>query len=143
MILVDANLLLYAQDQTSPRHAQAKTWWDEQLNGRQTVGLCWPVLSAFVRIATNHRVFQRPLTITQACDYVQSWLDRPMVRVVHATGSHWEILRRLLEQSQAVGNLVSDAHLAALAIENGCELYSTDADFARFRGLRWHNPLTA
>lgn len=141
MILVDANLPLFAKNFTAPHHAAARRWWDRQLSGEAPVCLCWPVLTAFIRIATNRRVFDRPLTIEQATWRVESWLDQPCVRLVGPTDQHWAVLRDLQGRAQAVGNLVSDAHLAAIAIENGCELHSTDADFARFPGLRWKNPL--
>ena len=141
MILVDANLLLYAEDQLGPRHERARTWWDGQLSGRSPVCLCWTVLNAFVRIGTNPRVFDRPLSLDQALARIQSWLDQPCVRIVQPTERHWTIFRRMLLDGQAVANLVSDAHLAALAVEHGCTLVSTDADFARFPGLPWRNPL--
>ena len=141
MILVDANLLLYAEDSASPQHDPARRWWDAQLSGRGTVCLCWPVLTAFIRIATNRRLYEHPLTLAEATARVQSWLQHPSTRVVQPTQGHWQVIKGLLEQGQAVGNLVTDAHLAALAIEHGCELYSTDSDFARFPTLQWHNPL--
>ncbi len=141
MILVDANLLLYAEDSLSPHHNAARTWWDAQLSGTSPVCLCWIVISAFIRIGTNRRVFERPLSLPEAIERVQSWLDQPCTRIVHPTESHWEILQRMLSEGQAVANLVTDARLAALALEHGCELYSTDSDFARFRGVKWRNPL--
>jgi hypothetical protein len=142
MILVDANILLYAEDQSSPHHAKARAWWDEQLSGSQPICLCWPIINAFLRISTNHRIFTRPLDITQAVDRVQSWMKQPCVRVIVPTAGHWTAFMRFLTTAQAVGNLVSDAHLAALASEHGCQLFSSDADFARFKGLKWKNPLT-
>ena len=141
MILVDANVLLYAEDQLSPRHAAACAWWDAQLSGASPVCLCWTVLGAFIRIATNPRVFERPLTLDQALARVQGWLDQPCTRLVQPTGRHWQVFRQMLVAGQAVGNLVTDAHLAALALEHGCELISTDADFSRFPGIKWRNPL--
>lgn len=141
MMLVDANILLYAEDTSSARHALARQWWDDQLSGPEPVCLCWTVLSAFVRIATNPRVFERPLTIEEASERVSTWLDQPCVRIIHATEAHWQTLQQLLSDAQARGNLVTDAHLAALALEHGCTLYSTDADFSRFPRLRWRNPL--
>lgn len=142
MILVDANLLLYAEDSLSEHHDGAREWWDAQLSGTKPVGLCWPVLTAFIRIGTNARLHQRPLTLKEAVDRVQSWLGQPCVRFILPTEQHWTIFRRVLrEGGNATGNLVPDAHLAALAIEHNCELYSSDADFARFPGLAWHNPL--
>ena len=140
-MLVDVNILLYAEDATSPMHEAARLWWDEQLSGTETVSLCWPVLKAFIRIGTNRRVFSNPLTVEEAVERVQSWLDQPCTRVITPTERHWIIFRELIEKGQAVANLVSDAHLAALAIEHGCLLYSTDSDFSRFPGLKWRNPL--
>jgi len=141
LILVDANLLLYAEDSLSPGHRDAREWWDAQLSGSDPVCLCWIVINAFIRIGTNPRVFKRPLTLGEASDRVQSWLDQPCTRVVTPTERHWEIFRKVLADGQAAGNLVTDAHLAALAIAHGCELQSTDSDFSRFPGLKWRNPL--
>ncbi|MEA3414901.1 MAG: type II toxin-antitoxin system VapC family toxin [Thermodesulfobacteriota bacterium] len=141
MILVDANILLYAEDSLQPRHQQARAWWDGQLSGTGVVCLCWTVLSAFIRIGTNPRVFEHPLSLEQALARVQSWLDQPCTRVVRPTERHWTVFKQLLTDGQAVANLVTDAHLAALAIEHGCELASTDSDFARFPKLKWKNPL--
>jgi uncharacterized protein len=141
MILVDANLLLYAEDRLSPHHAAVREWWDAQLSGATSVCLCWTVLCAFIRISTNPRVFEHPLSLDQATARVQSWIDQPCVRLVQPTDRHWAVFRKLLRDGQAVANLVSDAHLAALAIEHGCELVSTDSDFSRFPGIRWRNPL--
>jgi uncharacterized protein len=142
MILVDANLLLYAEDSLSEHHEAARRWWDNQLSGSEPVGLCWPVLTAFIRIGTNARLHQRPLTPGEATQRVQSWLDQPCVRILQPTDQHWGIFQRLLREGGAVANLVSDAHLAALAVEHNCELCSTDSDFARFPGLKWTNPIS-
>ena len=141
MILVDANILLYAEDALQSRHQQARAWWDGQLSGTGVVCLCWTVLSAFIRIGTNPRVFEHPLSLEQALARVQSWLDQPCTRVVRPTERHWTVFKQVLTDGQAVANLVTDAHLAALAIEHGCELASTDSDFARFPILKWRNPL--
>lgn len=141
MILVDANLLLYAEDQLSGHHEAAREWWDAQLSGTTPVCLCWTVLCAFLRIATNPRVFAHPLSLEQAVARVDSWLGQPCTRLVRPTDRHWDVLQMLLVNGKAVANLVTDAHLAALAIEHGCELCSTDADFARFRQLKWRNPI--
>ncbi len=141
MILVDANILLYAEDSLSEHHEAARTWWDAQLSGSGPVGLCWPVLSAFLRIGTNVRLHQRPLTLKEATARVQSWLGQACVRILQPTDLHWTIFQEALRSGNAVGNLVSDAHLAALAVEHNCVLHSTDADFARFRGLKWRNPI--
>lgn len=142
MILVDANILLYAEDSLSPNHRQARLWWDARLSGAGIVCLCWTVLSAFIRIGTNPRVFENPLSLEEALSRVQSWLDQPCTRVVRPTERHWTVFQQMLTDGQAVANLVTDAHLATLAIEHGCELASTDSDFARFPTLKWRNPLT-
>ena len=141
MILVDANILLYAEDSLHSNHLRAREWWDGQLSGTGIVCLCWTVLSAFVRIGTNPRVFERPLSLEQALARIQSWLDQPCTRVVRPTERHWTVFKQMLTDGQAVANLVTDAHLAALAIEHGCELASTDFDFARFPKLKWRNPI--
>ncbi len=141
MILVDANILLYAEDSLSARHDRAREWWDAQLSGTETVCLCWQVLTAFVRIATNARLHERPLTRAEATERVDSWLAQPCVRLVTETDRHREILFELMDEADATGNLVMDAHLAALSIENGCVLCSSDRDFARFPSLKWENPL--
>lgn len=141
MILVDANLLLYAEDELSPHHVAARAWWDAQLSGPAPVCFCWEVLNAFLRIGTNPRVFEHPLSLDQALARVQSWLDQPCARIVHATERHWTVFQAMLTGGQATANLVMDAHLAALAVEHDCDLLSTDSDFSRFPGLRWRNPL--
>ena len=141
MILVDANILLYAEDSINPHNQKARDWWDSKLSGTGTVCLCWTVMSAFIRIGTNPRVFEYPLSIEQALDRVQSWIDQPCTILIRPTDRHWTVFKQLLLEYQAAANLVSDAHLAALAIEHGCTLASTDADFARFPGLKWVNPL--
>jgi toxin-antitoxin system PIN domain toxin len=141
MILVDANILLYAEDSLSDLHEPARIWWDTQLSGSDSVGLCWPVLDAFIRIGTNARLHQRPLTLAEAAERVQSWLNQPCVRLILPTDQHWSCFQKMLRGGNAVGNLVSDAHLAALAVEHNCVLQSTDADFSRFRGLKWKNPI--
>lgn len=142
MILADANILLYAANRTDSRHEAARRWWDEQLSGSTPVCLCWSVLCAFIRIGTNRRVFEYPLSLDEATSRVQSWLDQPNTRIIQPTERHWSVLQELLVASQAVANLVTDAHLAALAVEHGCELFSTDSDFARFPQVKWRNPLT-
>jgi hypothetical protein len=143
VILVDANILLYAEDSLSPRHREARVWWDHRLSGGDPVCLCWSVLSAFIRISTNPRAFERPLSLAQSLARVRSWLDQPCVRIIQPTDRHWAVFQQMLNDGQAVANLVTDAHLAALAIEHGCELVSTDADFARFPALKWTNPLSS
>ena len=141
MKLVDANVLLYAVDEGSPHHAVGKRWLEQQLSGSETFAFAWAVLLAFVRLATNPRVFAAPLTAEEALDLVDSWLEQPNVTVVHPTDRHSRLVRELLQSLGTAGNLVSDAHLAALSIEHGAELCSGDADFARFPRVRWLNPL--
>jgi len=141
MILVDVNLLIYAEDSQCGQHEAARTWWDEQLSGMAAVGLCWPVMQAFIRIGTNPRASRNPLMLKEAIARVQSWLDQPCVRILHPTEQHWTIFQQMLRAGNATANLVSDAHLAALAVEHNCVLQSTDRDFARFRGLKWKNPI--
>jgi len=141
VILVDANLLLCAEDSLSEHHQAARIWWDKQLSGSAPVCLCWPVLVAFIRIGTNVRLHDRPLTINEATERVQSWFDQPCVRMISPSEEHWAIFQRIVRGGRAVGNLVSDAHLAGLAIEHGCILHSTDGDFARFKDLKWKNPI--
>jgi len=143
VILVDANILLYAEDQTSPQHDAAVQWWDKKLSGSDPVCVCWPVISAFIRIGTNPRVYEHPLSLDQALNRVHSWLAQPCVRVISPTERHWLVFQKLLREANAAANLVTDAHLAAIAIEHGCEMNSTDSDFAKFSGLRWRNPLKA
>lgn len=141
MKLPDVNLFLYAYDSRSPRHAVARDWLEQTLSGTETVALSWTVLLAFIRLSTRPAVVERPLDAGDAIDLVQSWLDQPCVTVVHPTERHAAILRELLDPLGAAGNLTTDAHLAALAIEHGAELCSCDTDFARFGGLRWRDPL--
>jgi uncharacterized protein len=141
VILVDANLLLYAEDQQSPFHEPARRWWDAQLSGASPVCLCWTVINSFIRIGTNPRVFEHPLSINQSISRVQSWLDQPCTRLIQPTSKHWIVFQKMLSEGQAAANLVTDAHLAALASEHGCVLMSTDTDFSRFPGIKWRNPL--
>ncbi len=143
MILVDTNILIYAEDRLSPLHEEAREWWDTQLSGESPVCLCWSILSSFFRISTNRQIFIKPLTMKQAITRVQSWIDQPCVRLINPTESHWQIFKTMLLEGQANANLVVDAHLAALAIEHGCILHSTDSDFSRFPKLKWKNPLKA
>jgi toxin-antitoxin system PIN domain toxin len=139
--LIDVNLLLYAMDDVSPRHSAAKPWLEETLSGTETVALAWVVLLAFIRLATSPSVFERPLSAEEALDVVQTWLRQPCVTVVAPTDRHASVLRDLLAPLGTAGNLTTDAHLAALAIEHGAQLCSCDADFSRFSGLRYVNPL--
>ncbi len=143
MILLDANLLIYAVNQDAPLNRRAKSWLEEAISGPDTIGLSWNVLLAFLRLTTRPGLFGNPLRLETAFDLIASWLDQPSVTVVHAGPRHTRILRELLLPMGTGGNLTSDAHLAALAIEHGAELCSSDADFARFPGLKWRNPLAS
>ena len=141
MIVPDVNLLLHALDSQSPRHDAAREWWESLMNGAGSVGLAWVVMLGFVRIATNPRIHVNPLAVGSACAHVRAWLGRPQTVILHPGGRHADILFALLEAVGSAGNLTTDAHLAALAIEHQAELHSSDADMARFPGLRWANPL--
>jgi uncharacterized protein len=141
VILVDANLLLYATIKDYEQHAAARAWLEDRLNAPARVGLPWPSLLAFLRIATNPRLFPRPLSIHHAWSRVEEWLAVPAVWIPTETDQHVEILGRLLTHVAASGKLVSDAHVAALAIEHGLTLCSTDHDFSRFPSLRFENPI--
>jgi len=133
--LLDVNLLIYAVDEDSARFAQAHPWVESVLGGRETVAL--------LRLTTKPQVMTSPLTALDALDLIDGWLSRPNTVVVHPTERHSAVLRELLAPLGTAGNLVTDAHLAALAIEHGAELNSCDADFSRFAGLRWIDPLRA
>jgi toxin-antitoxin system PIN domain toxin len=139
--LPDLNLLLYAIDAEADAHERAAAWLEEALSGTEEVGFAWVVLLGFLRISTSPRIYVEPLTVVEASDVIDGWLAQPVSTVVEPTRRHAAILRELLEPFGSGGNLVSDAHLAALAIEHGAEIYSRDNDFARFRGVRWVDPL--
>ncbi len=141
MILVDANLLLYARISSFAEHERTRFWLDGQLNGPTPVGIPWPCLTAFLRIAINPRVFTRPLAIDEAWKQVQEWLACGPVWTPAPTEAHARVLGKLLGSTAMTPNLIGDAHLAALAMEHGLALCSADGDFARFDDLRWINPL--
>lgn len=141
MILVDANLLVYAHVSSSSGHARSRAWLDGRLNGSAPVGLPWESLLAFLRLVTNPRVFARPERAEDAWRQVEAWLSCPTVWIPQPTERHRAVLGELIGATGANANLVPDAHLASLAIEHGLVLCSTDGDFARFPGLRWENPL--
>jgi uncharacterized protein len=143
MMLVDANVLLYAYQPRSPHHERCRMWVEETFSGDEAVGIAWVTLLAFIRIATHPRVFETPLTTAEAVAIVSSWLDRDAVAVLEAGERCWEILRTLAVDAQASGPLVMDAFLAALALETGATLVTTDRDFARFPKLRRFDPTAA
>ncbi|MGH3769561.1 MAG: type II toxin-antitoxin system VapC family toxin [Pseudonocardiaceae bacterium] len=141
MKLLDVNLLLYAYNADSSRHTAARPWLEDQLSGTETIALPWVVLLGFLRISTRPAVYPNPLSAAQALDLIDSWLSQPCTVVVHPTERHAAILRDLIIRIGTAGNLTTDAHLAALAIEHGAQLCSADPDFSRFPGLRWLDPL--
>lgn len=141
MILIDVNLLIYATFEDRPQHAAAHEWFESQLNSSSRVGLPWHCLLGFLRIVTNPRAFSAAVTTADAWGQIQSWLTCDSVWIPQPTERHAEVFGDLLAQGGIHGNLVSDVHLAALAIEHGLTLCSSDGDFARFRELKWFNPL--
>jgi len=141
--LLDLNLLVYASDEETVHHETAAQWLSATLSGSETVAFAWFALVGFVRITTRRRGTRRPWAIDQALDIVDEWLAQPVSTVVHPTDRHAAVLRDLLVPLGVGGNVTSDAHLAALAVEHGATLCSADTDFARFTGLNWLNPLAA
>lgn len=141
MILVDANVLLYAFEPAAEQSAAARRWLEETLSGSEPVGLSWTVVLAFLRIGTSPRVFREPLSMKEAIAAVSGWLERPVVALIEPGKRYWETLSSLLLAAQIKGSDVSDAYLAALAIENGATLATTDRGFARFPELRTLDPL--
>jgi toxin-antitoxin system PIN domain toxin len=141
MILLDANILIYAVNEHAPLHRRAKSWLEAAISGTETVGISWNVLIAFLRVTTRPGLFRNPFPLAKAFDLVDAWLEQPSVSIVHPGPRHAIILRELLLPIGTGGNLTSDAHLAALALEHRAELCSADSDFQRFPGLNWRNPL--
>jgi toxin-antitoxin system PIN domain toxin len=141
MILIDANLLIYAHHTGADNHRRAKEWLERTFESDEQVGLSWATLLAFLRITTSFRLFDTPFTPEESNAIVSGWLNTAGVSLLQPTERHWTILSRLLADGQARGPLVTDAHLAALAIEHGATLCTTDRDFTRFKGLRLLNPL--
>lgn len=141
MILVDANVLIYAVHAESPQHAAARRWLEATLSGTTELGFSWSVLLAFLRLTTRRAVFTNPLSVEGATAIVDEWLDQPFARVVVPGPRHWSILRHLLAAAGTAGNLTTDAHLAALAIEHRARLATTDRDFGRFPGLALVDPV--
>jgi toxin-antitoxin system PIN domain toxin len=141
--LLDVNLLLYGVDEALPHHDRVRPWLEGVFSGTEAVALPWTVLLAFVRLSTRPAIFHHPLSPDEAFDLIDGWLAQPSVVVVHPTDRHAVVLRDLLGLVGTAGNLTTDAHLAALAVEHGATLCSADADFSRFPGLRWLDPLRA
>ncbi len=141
MQLIDVNILLYAVNADSEHHLAAHAWLERTLSGDRIIALPWVVLLGFIRISTNDRIFERPLSAEQAIELVDGWRGRSNVVALSPGPHHWDILHALLRGRRGAGAITTDAHLAALAIEHGSELCSTDRDFGRFEGLSWINPL--
>lgn len=141
MILIDTNLWLHASLRESPHHRAAKAWLESVFNGDEAIAMPWSVVLAVLRISTQSRLMQHPLSPAQALELLEGWLQHPLVNLVQPGSGHWETLCQLIETAGTAGNLTSDAHLAALAIEHDCQLCSADSDFGRFPGLRFLNPL--
>ena len=141
MIVLDANILLYAYDTDSDKHAKARAWIEQVFSDGTLIGLPWHTIAAFLRVVTNTKLPGRRFTAEEAAKIVDHWLDQPNVRALSSGDQHWILFRQMLVDGQARGPLVSDARLAALTIEHGGILQTTDRDFARFPGLRWQNPL--
>ena len=143
MIVLDVNLLLYAADGNAVLHERARRWLQSIISGSELIGLPWQTIDRFLRISTNRRVSGGQVSIEQSIGAIQQWMCLPQVRVLSPGERHWGILKDMLTEGQATGPLTTDAELAALTIEYGGVLHTTDRDFARFPGLRWVNPLAA
>lgn len=141
MILLDANVLIYAHDETSPHHRAARRWFEDMLNEREEVAIALVSILAFLRVMTSPAIFDQPMAVANAVEIVTEWLDQPNVGIVQPTRRHFELLGELARAGQARGPLLMDAHIAALAIEHGATLCTSDRDFSRFRGLRVEDPL--
>ncbi len=140
MILLDVNVLINAVNTDSPLHVTAKRWMEAKLHAGEKIAIPWAVLKGFVRITTNARIIPKPLTLDEALQTIEGWVSLSNVSILHPTDRHMEVFTSLCRASNATGNLITDAHLAALAVEHGIQLASSDADFARFPGLQWINP---
>lgn len=139
--MVDANLLIYAYDTASAQHEKSRAWLEEVFSDIELVGLPWQSLAAFLRVMTNPKLHGRQYSLNEASGIVESWMARSNVRILAPGDDHWLQFRKVIVEGQASGPLVSDAQLAAVTIEYGGVLHTTDRDFARFPGLRWKNPL--
>jgi|KBSMisStaDraftv2_1062788.scaffolds.fasta_scaffold774751_2 toxin-antitoxin system PIN domain toxin len=143
MINLDANVLIYAYNESAPQHTIARHWLEKQFDEPDLLGFSWQVITAFLRLSTNARAFPMPLPVAEACEVVDQWLDHPKTVLLLPTERHWPLLRALAVGGQAIGPLLMDAHLAALSIEHGAALATTDRDFSRFAGLRIIDPLAS
>ena len=143
MIVPDINLLVYAYNSDAPDHGPARSWWEECMSETRPVGLPWAVMLGYLRLMTGRNVLVHPFPPEEALAHLRSWLERPHAEVLHPGPRHLDLLDNLSAEAGAAGRLTTDLHLAALAIEHQAELHSNDADFARFSGLRWVNPLSS
>jgi toxin-antitoxin system PIN domain toxin len=141
VIVVDANLLVYAYNTGSPHYRESRQWLEEVFSGIEPVGLPWQSIAAFLRVTTNPRLHGQQYSLKEAVGTIEDWMAQPNVRILTPTDNHWEQFRRMIVEGQSPGALISDAELAALTVEYGGVLYTADRDFARFPGLRWNNPL--
>lgn len=141
MVVPDVNLLVFSYNEAAPRHGAARAWWEGLMAGREHVGIPWAVVVGFIRLVTHPAVLEQPLPPTAAIERVGRWFTREHVQILDPGPRHLRIVEGLFEATGVAGNLTTDTHLAALAIEHQCELHSNDTDFGRFPGLRWHNPL--
>ena len=141
MIVPDTNLLIYAHNEQDPDHAAARSWWEGLVNASEIVGIPWVVSTGYVRVITRSRAAHPPVDPDQAIDHVREWLDFPHIIAIEPGPAHLTYLRRNLAAVGSGGNLVTDAHIAALAMEYEAEVHSHDSDFGRFPGLRWHDPI--
>jgi toxin-antitoxin system PIN domain toxin len=142
VIVPDINLLVYAYNSDAPDHERARTWWETSLSATQPVGLAWAVMLGYLRLMTSRSVLLDPFLNTEAIGHIRAWLNRPQVVVLVPGARHLDLIENLMQAAHASGQLTTDIHLAALAIEYQAELCSNDSDFSRFPGLRWTNPLS-
>lgn len=141
MKITDANLLLYAYNESAAPHTKAKKWLEETLSSPEIFGLSWQAITAFLRLSTSAKAFPLPFAVTEAVEIVEDWLEQPQVKILTPTEKHWKIFSDLITEGQTGGAIMADAHLAALAIEHGAVLATTDKDFTRFSKLKTINPL--
>ena len=140
MILPDVNILIHAVNSNSPKNEAIRNWWDETLAGPTPVLIPWAVIIGFVRITTNPRIFEEPLSVKTASKYIRLWTKQLNVRLISPKHGHWDIVEKNLLEAGTGGNLTTDAHIAALALQWDCIIYTTDTDFARFPGIKWKPP---
>jgi toxin-antitoxin system PIN domain toxin len=141
VLIPDINLLVYAYNSDAPDHRPARIWWEHALSGIKPVGLPWVVILGYLRLMTSRRILARPLLPSEAIAHIRSWLDQPQAQIIQPGPRHLDLLESLAGSAHVTGELTTDLHLAALAIEHQAELHSNDSDFSRFSGLRWFNPL--